>query len=523
MVSDALSIVITADPESDLAKTLRGILEGQGHSVQLYPDRAAARDAARQKIADLVVTVHDGTDTAEVERLATYLGQELSEPVPLLIVSPRPERVEFALSGHPYAAVVPTPLTRENVLSEIRHVRQIALLNREVEHLRAEAFGCRQRDAAIALIPGVAHEISNMMFAVLGHAELALAGNADHLETLRESARVSAQLARQTATTAANLLLFCRQAAGSPTLGDLNDAIQGAVRLLRRPMEKEGIRLILNLQPLPKTMLFSNLITQAFISLLMRAWDAFSGAVPGPRQVEITTACRDNKRIAITVRDTGRGVPDQALDVLPPGSQPLRASVGGTLEHREVLWLATAREIIHRHGGLMRVDSSPTRGASCLILLPVVETESGVTERPTGALPVYSILIIDDEESSRRVAARMLTANGHHVFTAANVAEAMPYVWGHKLDLIIMDVVMHPMDGVTAIRHLRDMDVNIPILLCTGRADAAVVEEGLRAGASFAIHKPFSTQELIEQVYRCIETICPKSDSCSPGASPGME
>jgi two-component system phosphate regulon response regulator OmpR len=89
-------------------------------------------------------------------------------------------------------------------------------------------------------------------------------------------------------------------------------------------------------------------------------------------------------------------------------------------------------------------------------------------------------------------------------FSAANMAQAMPYIWGHKLDLIVMDLIMPNMDGLSAIRHLRNDEVSIPILICTGNADADMIEEGLKAGALGVIRKPFGALEFLNEMRRVI-------------------
>ena len=110
-----------------------------------------------------------------------------------------------------------------------------------------------------------------------------------------------------------------------------------------------------------------------------------------------------------------------------------------------------------------------------------------------------SILICDDNQDIVEALKIYLGAEGYTLYTAANGAEALEIVQNHAIQLILMDIMMPRMDGITATAKLRAQG-NIPIILLTAKSEEADLVLGLSVGADDYITKPFRPVELIARV-----------------------
>lgn len=117
-----------------------------------------------------------------------------------------------------------------------------------------------------------------------------------------------------------------------------------------------------------------------------------------------------------------------------------------------------------------------------------------------------SILIVDDSVSIRQSVRFVLEENGYTVFEAADGIEGLKRLEEQKVQLIITDVNMPNMDGITMVKKIRGTDgiKFIPILVLTTESQGAVVEEGKKAGATGWIVKPFNNDKLLETIKKVL-------------------
>lgn len=111
-----------------------------------------------------------------------------------------------------------------------------------------------------------------------------------------------------------------------------------------------------------------------------------------------------------------------------------------------------------------------------------------------------SVLVVDDEPGVRGLLDSMLRRAGFDVHLASAAEEALATFRRVDLDVVIADVVMPGMDGVTLLDELLELDANVPVLLMTGfgAIDAAV--DAMRRGAADYITKPFKRQRVLESL-----------------------
>ncbi len=113
-----------------------------------------------------------------------------------------------------------------------------------------------------------------------------------------------------------------------------------------------------------------------------------------------------------------------------------------------------------------------------------------------------SILAVDDSPSMRQMVSLTLKGAGYDVVEAGDGDEALSIAQGSSVDLVLADLYMPKMDGITLIKELRALpDYELtPILMLTTEADVAKMQEGKDAGATGWIVKPFDPDQFISTV-----------------------
>jgi CheY-like chemotaxis protein len=121
-----------------------------------------------------------------------------------------------------------------------------------------------------------------------------------------------------------------------------------------------------------------------------------------------------------------------------------------------------------------------------------------------------TLLVVEDEDALRKVAARILTSAGYTVLTAANGEEALAVYGQHpEIRLVMTDVVMPKMSGGVLAKALKHLTPNLRILFVSGYADDVIVHHGvLEEGTSF-LAKPFDPSTLLQRVRRLLGATSP--------------
>lgn len=126
---------------------------------------------------------------------------------------------------------------------------------------------------------------------------------------------------------------------------------------------------------------------------------------------------------------------------------------------------------------------------------------------PTRSGVGVSVLVVDDETAVRRFAVRVLQREGYEVLEAADGLEALEMLRAGKVtvDLIVSDIVMPRMNGVELMQAVTESDPEIPVVLMSGYATAALSELGIATPCSI-VPKPFPAERLLAEVHRCVRS-----------------
>jgi len=231
------------------------------------------------------------------------------------------------------------------------------------------------------------------------------------------------------------------------------------------------------------------------------------------RQVDAGTA-----ELRIEVVDTGPGIPPDKLDRI---FEPFRQADGSiTRKHGGTgLGLSVVKRLTEAMGGKVTARSAVGLGSVFVVELPVevpedaewiTAFEEAVDRRDSPADDVDSreirlegkILLAEDGIDNQRLIKRILESAGAEVKVASNGKEAVDLALAEPFDLILMDISMPEVDGLTATRMLRSKGVKVPIVALTGHVLREVKQECVRAGCNAHLSKPIRKAELLEQVAR---------------------
>jgi len=227
-------------------------------------------------------------------------------------------------------------------------------------------------------------------------------------------------------------------------------------------------------------------------------------------QIDALSSCKPGQcRILITVADTGIGIADHQLATL---FHPfVQASGGYTRTYQGAgLGLSICKRLVDVMGGNISVVSEPGAGTSVHVALsfPLPISDETTTIGPANAQPALGglkILAAEDDPISILSLDMLLKKHGAMVAQATTGADVLNLLRLHPFDLVLMDVQMPEMDGVSATRAIRRGDagrdhVNIPILAMTAYAMPGDREVFLDAGMDGYLSKPFDIMDLVQAI-----------------------
>ncbi len=364
------------------------------------------------------------------------------------------------------------------------------------------------------LAGGVAHDFNNMLGVILGHTEMALdeMDPADPffsgLKEIHKAASRSADLTRQ-------LLAFARKQTISPKVLDLNETIEGTLKMLRRLIGED-----INLAWLPGASVLPvkvdpSQIDQILANLCVNARDAITDV--GKVAIETGNATFDEtycaahpgfmpgEYVLLAVSDDGCGMDKETLDMLfEPFFTTKKEGTG--------LGLATVYGIVKQNDGFINVYSEPGDGTTIKLYLRrhMGKAEQVEEERP--AEPANrgneTILLAEDEPAILKLTTVMLERQGYTVLAASTPGEAIRLAEEHtgKIHLLMTDVVMPEMNGRELAKKLLRLYPDIRRLFMSGYTANVIAHRGVVDEGVDFIQKPFAMQDLAAKVREVLDS-----------------
>jgi PAS domain S-box-containing protein len=394
--------------------------------------------------------------------------------------------------------------------------RDVTERQRQAEELRAAKEAAEQAsEAKTQFLATMSHEIRTPLNGVLGHADLLLEDRTLALTQRRHLERI--QSAGDALLTIVNDILdLSRIEAGRVDLAPrpfaIHDLVDNVFAIVRQLAERKGLLLDFTIdERVPARVIGDeSRLRQILLNLLNNAIK-FTPAGQVSLSVNWAGSEDEPNRIAFRVEDTGIGIPvDKQARIFDRFSQvdsTTSREFGGT-----GLGLAISRRLVELMGGAIAVESTPGQGtifSFSIVMPPAGKGEAGASvEEPAAIQPTRStILLVEDNDINQEIASAVLRRAGFNVVVASGGHEALEALEAEPdaFDLILMDMQMPGMDGLTATRRIRELPGRagrLPIVAMTANVLPAQVQACREAGMNDHIGKPFRRAELLTTLGR---------------------
>jgi len=347
-------------------------------------------------------------------------------------------------------------LGKQGVLRDV--TQQKRLEEQLVQSKKLKALG--------ELAGGVAHNFNNILGGILGKAELMLLWTTDprlqrDLETIRKAALDGAETVKR-------IQEFTRVRTDTSHFVpvDINEIVSDAINFMKTKWKDEAeargivFQLTTNLGTLRPIAGNPSELREVFTNIILNALDA----MPGGGTLHVETSMTP-QHVEITFTDSGVGIREEWQERIFDPFFSTKGVVG------QGLGLSVSYGIISRHQGTITVQSSPNKGSTFKVTLPLrAGNPQGEPDCPNPPNPgnPCSILVIDDEEMIRETLKDMLTMLGHNPTTASGGQEGLALATERQFDVILTDLSMPGMNGWQVAEVLSEQQVDIPVVMMTG-------------------------------------------------------
>ena len=392
----------------------------------------------------------------------------------------------------------------EDITDKIVAARQKHAMERRIRHsMKFESLG--------VLAAGIAHEFNNILMAVLGNADLILQQPGD-TQTVQSCAGQIQRSVRRAAELARQLLVYAGKERMVREPVSLSVIIEQMMPLFQATLPKTAVLRYISRKSVPPIMGDASQLRQCLTNLVLNAMEALPDKT-GTITLTIGVQHCDAAYLAETygsaelaegmyawleVLDTGEGMD---REIIPRIFDPFFT----TKFPGRGLGLAAVRGITAAHGGAIKVYSEPGRGTSIKLLFPVAEkflkdqetpAQENAAAVPAGRRP--RVLLADDEPAVRNVACRMLERLGFEPVGVSNGREVLDTLARDPaaFDLVVIDMTMSELDGVTLFDEIRKVRADIPVFVCSGFTEDEMADKFTGRDVTGFISKPFSLRSL---------------------------
>lgn len=392
------------------------------------------------------------------------------------------------------------------VIASIRDVSKRLAAEKKLQEREAQLQQTQRLEAVGRLAGGIAHDFNNLLTVILGmggylqHQVIDNPKATNLLRDIIDAGERAAALTKQ-------LLTFARKHPGEPKVIDLNEKLDGMLRLLRRTVGVE-VTLVSDLENgLWPVQTNPSGFEQIIFNLIINARDA----MPHGGTVTVSTknifhdlnGASQSKCVQLTISDSGVGMTEE---VIAHAFEPFFTTKGpgkGT-----GLGLATVYGVVHQAGGEVTVQSKPGLGTTFVIRLPIAFSSS---RSDSVAPPVLKagpeiILLVEDDDKVRQVHSQMLTEAGYQVVQANNGANARDIFSKQRVDLVLTDVSMPIVGGLRLAEIVTEHQPGTPILFISGFVENIELLE--KYGP--VLSKPVKPSQLIRTVQQMLTPLKPE-------------
>lgn len=432
--------------------------------------------------------------TAQFENLRAFRHQRYNRTMKKKDATPCSVRINAttlrddsdALKG--YVALV-TDLT------DVRYAREV--LKRLAQAQKMESIG--------TLAGGIAHEFNNILFPLIGYAELLKSDLADdsphhhYIDEVLHAALRAKDLVSQ-------ILTFSRPAEGEIKSLRLYLVVKEVLKLLRSTIPKtitiqshlDSHCGLVAADPTQVHQVLMNLATNAFHAMETSGGclDVSLKQVTMDADESVFFELPAGDYAQLTVTDTGTGIDKNILNNIFEPDFTTKDENKGT-----GLGLALVHGIVRQSKGNIRVYSEPGRGTEVHVYFPVIQSRrTGESQKAPAPIQggMESVLLVDDEEPIINMAQDLLRRLGYHVTPFTDGREALERFKAapDDFDLVFTDMTMPGMTGIQLAKTIKEIRPDLPIVLSTGFSHQMNEETGRKMGIDGFVLKPLMKRDM---------------------------
>lgn len=380
----------------------------------------------------------------------------------------------------------------------------------ELKKLEQQFLRVQRLESIGTLAGGIAHDLNNILGPIMMATAILRRENVDPktlklLDTVEASAKRGADMIKQ-------VLTFARGVEGERVLLQPRHIIKEIVSIGKETFPK-SIRISEHLAKDLRTILGdATQVHQTLMNLFINARDA----MPDGGELTITAnnvelderfarrnpLAKAGPYVLLSVRDTGTGIPPEALDLVFDPFFTTKEYGKGT-----GLGLSTVLGIVKGHGGFIDLRSEIGKGTEFSVYFPISDTaplqppsvrRADITIVGRNEL----IMVVDDEAAIREVTVTTLEGCGFRVITASDGDEAMPLFRQRRADisLILTDIMMPRMDGIAMIKEMLKVKPDLRFIVMSGLAESGTVKSLDPQQQVAFLQKPFTSDVLLETI-----------------------
>jgi len=381
----------------------------------------------------------------------------------------------------------------------------------ERRHLEAQILHAQKLESLGVLAGGIAHDFNNLLVGILRNAGLALLEMSPEsparrtIEEIQLAGQRAAELVRQ-------MLAYAGKGHFNIQPLNLNKLIEEMVHLMNASISKSAaLRFDLDAN-LPDVRVDATQIRQVVMNLVVNASEAIgarsgviiisTGLMYADRmflsEIHLAQALPEGEYVWLEVTDTGSGMDAETqAKIFDPFFTTKFTGRG--------LGLAAVLGIVRGHRGAIKVTSTPGKGTTFRILLPLPETSEMQSAHETGEIDmkrflpeVGTVLVIDDDETVRTVTTRLLEQFGLSFLVAVDGRTGIEIFRRHAAEIacVLLDLTMPQPSGEKVFREISRVKQDTPIILMSGYSEQDATSHFAGKGLAGFLKKPYSPQEL---------------------------
>jgi len=379
----------------------------------------------------------------------------------------------------------------------------------EKRRLEERLNRAEKMEALGTLAGGVAHDLNNVLGVVIGNAELLLRGMGEN-DPLRPRLSNIMKGGERAAAIVLDLLTLARRGVVGREVVNLNrvaEEFRNSPELEKLASYHPSVLITTDLEPDLLNISGSCVhLNKSLFNLVANACEA----MPDGGLLTIRTAnqyldkplqgydeVREGDYVVLSVSDTGQGISTADLGhIFEPFYTKKVMGRSGTGLGLAVVW-GTVKD----HNGYINVQSEEGKGSTFTLYFPVTRQPSALAAAAPSMQEYMgngeAILVVDDVEEQRELAAEMLRVLHYRVDTVKSGEEALSYLEDRTVDLVVLDMIMDPgMDGLETYRHILEIHPRQRAVIVSGFSDMERVKKAQALGAGEYVRKPYIIEKL---------------------------